>query len=652
MKRIIKILIIGVFALYYSSCNYLNVDPYFMDVFSADSVFARKEYLEGYLWNTASYILPEASNYRELSFYPYMLGSDDAFWTYKRGNFPHNYFSANELDASSSYFQNWNHFYIGIRKANTIMARIDECRDATTLEKRNIIGFARFLRGYFYFKLLEQYGPVVIVPEQPQQFDQSIEELALPRNLYDECVEYISNDLTEAATILPEEQMTSYWMRPTKGTALSLISRLRLYAASPQYNGNVQYYSNWVNENGDHFINQVEDNEKWAVAAAAAKKVIDLGDKGLYGLHIIPRKMDSPQLAPNVPMDEFPDGAGGIDPYRSYSDMFNGETIMYKNIECIWGDAGRETTSIRYLQTGTSPLFVYGWNGLNATQKLVDAYYMRDGGTIEKNILPGYEYSEIGYTTEDELFSNYIVPSGIFNMYAKREFRFYATIMFNGAKYYGLSTTGGAAYNNFYVNYSADGNSGMITGSDVDDRLLTGYTFRKYTHPDDNFFFGKVSDKAFARIRYAEIILNYVEALNELKQSYTIDGVQVSRDTEVMRKYFNMIRYRAGLPGLTNEELADQAALREIILKERFIEFALEGRRYLDVRRWKRLEDEYLPFEGMNVEALRSQPDQFHQRTRITHANVRRNYNRRLYFFPIPTLEMDKNPALIQNPGW
>jgi len=224
--------------------------------------------------------------------------------------------------------------------------------------------------------------------------------------------------------------------------------------------------------------------------------------------------------------------------------------------------------------------------------------------------------------------------------------------MFSGAKFYGLSTTGGSAYSNFFVNYSADGNSGAIVGSDPDDRLLSGYSFRKYTHPDDNFFFGKVSKKAFARIRYAEILLNYVEALNELTGTYTIDNITVTRDKEKIKKYFDMIRYRAGLPGLTDEEVNDPEVLREIILKERFIEFALEGRRYHDQRRWKRLENDYQPFEGMNVEALKSQPDMFFQRTRVSHVNVRRNYDRRLYFFPIPTSDLDKNPKLVQNPGW
>ena len=650
MKKYIITIATGII-LFCNSCEYLNVDPYFMDVFSADSVFARKAFVEAYLWNTATYILNETGSHSSTARYPYFIGADDAFWTYKRGTFPHNYFSANELDASSSYFQNWVHFYQGIRKTNTILTRINECEDATTLEKREIIGMTLFLRGYFYFKLLEQYGPVVITPDIPQGYDQTLDELALPRSSYDECVEYICKDLAEAAAILPEQQITSYWMRPTKGAALALMSRLRLYAASPQYNGNNQFYSNWVNVDGEHFISQTADNKKWAEAAAAAYQVIQLGERGLYALHTKPLKENSPVLPSNIPSANFPAGAGDIDIYHSYSDMFNGETIMYKNEECIWGDQS-ESSSLNTVVKGTHPLFVSGWNGLNATQKLIDAYYMRDGGTINKAILPEYQYSETGYTQNDENFSDYILPAGTFNMYANREYRFYATIMFSGAKFYGLSTTSGAAYSNFFVNYSADGNAGAIVGTDPDDRLLSGYSFRKYSHPDDNYFFGSVSNKSFARIRYAEVLLNYVEALNELTENYTIGDITVSRDTEAIKKYFDMIRYRAGLPGLTDDEVSNRETLREIILKERFIEFALEGRRYHDQRRWKRLENDYEPFEGMNVDALKSQPDMFFKRTRIIHANVRRNYDRRLYFFPIPTSDIDKNPNLVQNPGW
>ena len=53
-----------------------------------------------------------------------------------------------------------------------------------------------------------------------------------------------------------------------------------------------------------------------------------------------------------------------------------------------------------------------------------------------------------------------------------------------------------------------------------------------------------------------------------------------------MRKYFNMIRYRSGQPGITDEELDNPEKMREAIKRERRIELAFEGRRAYDLRRW------------------------------------------------------------------
>lgn len=59
-------------------------------------------------------------------------------------------------------------------------------------------------------------------------------------------------------------------------------------------------------------------------------------------------------------------------------------------------------------------------------------------------------------------------------------------------------------------------------------------------------------DKSFPIIRYAEILLAYAEALNNLTQAYEIDGQTYTRDTEAIKYYFNQIRYRAGIPGINS----------------------------------------------------------------------------------------------------
>ena len=67
---------------------------------------------------------------------------------------------------------------------------------------------------------------------------------------------------------------------------------------------------------------------------------------------------------------------------------------------------------------------------------------------------------------------------------------------------------------------------------------------------------GTVKAKYFPVFRYAETLLNYVEAINELKEPYTMEmpngsQVTVEHNTADIVKYFNLIRHRAGLPGIT-----------------------------------------------------------------------------------------------------
>jgi hypothetical protein len=163
-------------------------------------------------------------------------------------------------------------------------------------------------------------------------------------------------------------------------------------------------------------------------------------------------------------------------------------------------------------------------------------------------------------------------------------------------------------------------------------------------------------DKAFPIIRYAEILLSYAEALNNLgSESYNIevDGVSqtFSRNTAEIKRAINQVRYRAGLPGLTDSEVADADFVLKKIKKERMVEFFYENRRYFDVRRWGDYEEsESETIKGMNTSATK---DFYYQRVvpntlRITNRIV----SRRFMFLPIPNVEIKRLPSFDQNPGW
>src|SRR5699024_7308947 len=98
---------------------------------------------------------------------------------------------------------------------------------------------------------------------------------------YDECVDYICSEFEAASEGLPEEQPVDLIASPTSGAALALVARLRLQAASPLFNGGDaarKYFGSFTRcTDGVHYISQTYDERKWAIAAAAAKKVIDMG---------------------------------------------------------------------------------------------------------------------------------------------------------------------------------------------------------------------------------------------------------------------------------------------------------------------------------------------------------------------------------------
>ena len=112
--------------------------------------------------------------------------------------------------------------YIGIRTASIFIHNVAKCREVSQTEREHMEGEARFLRAYFYYTLLKQYGPVPVVPDEGQDISLDYNELAIPRASMDECVDFIVTDLERAARILPTEYASTWIGRATRGAALAL----------------------------------------------------------------------------------------------------------------------------------------------------------------------------------------------------------------------------------------------------------------------------------------------------------------------------------------------------------------------------------------------------------------------------------------------
>ena len=562
--RYLKHLIIVAFIALYcsmSSCNYLNVDDYFMDTLGYDSIFQNKLNLQQYLWGTAAFFYDEGAIWGS-TYTPGVVGSDEAFTMWDHDEYPGTQFVLGNINPDNLMSMNvWPQMYKIIRKTNLIFQRIDECKDLTTLEEREILGYAHFMRAYAYYHILMNFGPVVLIGDETLETNEKPEYYNRERATYDESVDYICDELELAAKYIPLTVSMGQFGRPTRGAAYGLIARLRLQQASPLFNGGAAaktHFASWKRTvDGVDYVSQQYDEKKWAVAAAAAKRVIDMG---VYELYTVKRDSTTMPLPKNVPSGDFPNGAGNIDPFKSYSDMFTGEALSQKNTEFVWG---RISSNVRNYTRHAFPIDnLGGWNGMAIPQKIVDAYYMVDGRDIN-NSSEEYPYSEIGFSSEKQSFSGYQLNNGVYNMYMNREMRFYASIGFSECFWPCLSTSESGRRNQT-ITYFKGGNSGKDrTNSDIRNYPITGYVIKKFIHKDDAWAGNDAEtlEKPFPIIRYAEILLSYVEALNNLTGGHTITDAEgnsqtFTRDVNEMAKYFNMIRYRAGLPGLTSAELS------------------------------------------------------------------------------------------------
>jgi hypothetical protein len=660
MKNLIKFifaLILTGFTGQFISCNFLDVDDYFNETLKMDSVFHNKRNLEKYLWGTANYFYDEGEIFGNTHI-PGITASDEGFSLGAAYN-GLSFVLGEVTETNAQGMDIWGRMYQIVRKANTMFARIDEAVDLTSTDKRELLGYIHFLRGYAYYHLLLQYGPVVLLGDEILESNETVEYYARTRSTYDESIEYICADFEKAADFLPSELPINFFGRPTRGAALGLIARLRLQHASPLFNGQQAartYFGSWTrSSDGVHYVSQTYDENRWAVAALAAKRIIDWN---IYSLHIVNRTGDTPPLPENVSPDNFPYGAGNIDPFHSYSDMFTGEALAARNPEYLWGRISPSVLS--FTQRSFPVSYFRGFNNLSVPQKIIDAYYMADGRDISNssNEYP-YPSDEQGYLSgADRKFSGYTLKGNVHKMYANREMRFYASIGFSGCLWTANSTSE-ASYKNQVIFYNFNGNGGKAAVTeDPNSYPITGYVLRKYIHPDDAWAGNGATrlEKPFPIIRYAEILLSYVEALNNLTTSHTLTDTEgnqhtFTRDTEQIKLYFNQIRYRAGLPGLTDEEAGDPATVQNLIERERMIEFLHENRRFYDVRRWGKYEDsENELMMGMDTD---SDGDAYYTRVPLNHSKARnRIVDKKLIFFPIPKVELRKATTLDQNPGW
>jgi len=471
--------------------------------------------------------------------------------------------SAGNYDFTSGTLNSeWVNLYAAIRRCNHFLENYTKATNISATALAQYAGEVRFLRAFMYTYLIFLFGDVPLISKT---LDIGDEEVFGPRNKRAEVLEFVFADLDAAAAGLPTTYTAAELGRITKGAAFAWKARVALFF------------------------------EKWSIAEAAAKSVIDLNVYQLYT-------------------------AGGT--AKCYNDLFTykGKLAAGTNKETILARPNVAGVSVH--NTSREIQVPDQTSRYSPTKSLVDSYLCTDGLPIDKSPL----YSESTYA---DIFKN-------------RDPRMNQTILSPGWAWGGQDDGDADATTNPIFNtpkWNAD-KKGCITG--------TGFYFSKYV---EVAAVGTVSQDSndIHHIRYAEVLLTLAEARLE-------QGTLTQTDID---NTINKLRDRVGMKRMVITELAAAGLdLRTEIRRERRVELALEGQRYYDILRWKQGDLLAQDVKGMKKSLVESFNQQY-VATIATDANGyfvvntgRKFVAPKNYLWPIPITQLQRNPVLGQNPGW
>lgn len=331
--------------------------------------------------------------------------------------------------------------------------------------------------------------------------------------------------------------------------------------------------------------------DKWEAAATVLREVID---SDVYEL----------------------DRRNGDD---SYEKLFQiGGEYSPEIVFCIMGVKDLYTNSrYQYLY----PEAAYGgWHQFAPYNELVRAYFCKDGKSIET--------SEV-YDENDP--------------YANRDLRLYASIFLPP-----LGSYPGTKYNDITYDCFKGANTADYYNKFA---LFNGYCPKKGCDPSVTNNLGSTATYT-PLMRYAEVLLSYLEALNESQPGAVDQGI--------LDLTINDVRSRVKLPGLRKTELTSQEAVREAVRKERRVELAFEGLRYYDVLRWG-IADKELNHTFTGVKLSDNPNDRNYRGSGSAASPVdenmyyqfeARSWSAHNRYFPIPQNDLNVNKNLKQNEGY
>lgn len=521
------------------------------------------------------------------------------YWAWQHGNGWSQSYLGNPADGANTdnnaHTKNlWDLSWYGIRKCNIGLQNIDKLVAATEEEKNTIKGQLLFFRAFFHFQIMSFWGGIPYIDK-----DLASEKMNLPRLSYREVALRAAQDFEEAARLLPvdwdkspvgQRTLGNNSQRITKSVALAYLGKNYLYAASPLMN-----YTSTGNAG--------YDAELCKKAAEAFYQCLYLSYTGQAPYKLIEwERYEENFYTLNDKLPGIPEHLLAAPNYGAAPDWYSNFSLFFPPV--LGGDG----------------------NMISPAHNYVKNFGMANGLPIDD--------PESGYDESDP--------------WSNRDPRFYKFIVYDGVQVVkgGTSANDNVRYANLYNggNYRDDG-----TGS------RSGYLLRKFMNLTNNNIDAEGRNIIVlpAYLRLADVYYMYAEAVlhgyGTPQSSYPGNPDYVLTAADAV----NVVRARAGVPNVNEKYLTSKDAFMQELIRERAVELCYEANiRFMDLRRWMIAEDmKYRIKTAIDFDRSGTPPNTkpINMRERTVMVRV---FEKKHYWLPFPTKDVNLYPEFPQNPGW
>jgi hypothetical protein len=533
----------------------------------------------------------------------------------------------------------WDAGYKFNRDVNLLLETIPTISSLNEDSKNELLSEVHFLRAFGYYGLAKRYGGVPVITEfQPYTTD--IESLKVPRSTEQATWDFVLSECDEAIRYLPSMRSGNDARRATKWAAYALKSRAALHAASIAKFWNKTPFSGQAVSEGLVGMDASLANHYYELCIQASKAIMDGGVHRLYqpnpgsvdeAVNNLLALFQDPNVAPEEAILVYgygkPGTAHAVDFWYGPNQTADGAPHpgrMNPTLDLVdtyesYADPGKNAPVIT-----TTDGNIGDYNGYNPGKSYLrfdtpyEIFKDKDARLWSTVILPFTEWK--GQTIRIQ--AGYVQPDGTAVIEADK-----ASIEMDGVTYHTFGADAWKDYSGFDQQHLAE-------------MTRTGFSFKKFLSPvtvpgnkDPGY-----STQDWMEIRYAEILLNYAEAVVE--SGYSDGGAQ-----ETAKNALNATRRRAG-------HQTEIPLTVENVQRERRVELAFENKRWWDLIRRREFHEVFnntIQTALCPVLDLRVSPPKYIFVRKYIIRTIPLSFDTPMYYSPIPGIGSN---GLVQNPNY